>query len=430
MAIERAQPEGIHGMRRGIAVVLATAGAAGAQSMVTLEGPGESRAVVTGDVTGDGLVDVVSIEATPEGEVMVVTHAGDGAGGFASPSSSSVASLIEPDGVIGDAALGDVDGDGDLDIAMSGQFEGGIENMQFIYALNDGGGGFAFELAILFGIGDPLSRVEAADVDGDGRDELLAGFPGAIINVNADGGFGGGGFFNGDVLPENSIVATGDLDADGDLDALHDSISYLGDGTGGFAPVGEFPGATASDCVIADLNADGFGDRVCTIDGAPDLVAVALGKGDGTFEDQTTLPGSFSPQDVVVQDVTGDGHVDIAFAHSLGESMSLMRGLGDGTFEARERIGTGGTPVDIASGRLDSDSVADLAVSIEGGGVRVLLSGCGADVNADGSLDVLDFIAFQTLWQAQDVGADCDGSGGFDVLDFVCFQGVFADGCP
>jgi hypothetical protein len=51
-------------------------------------------------------------------------------------------------------------------------------------------------------------------------------------------------------------------------------------------------------------------------------------------------------------------------------------------------------------------------------------------VNGDGALNVLDFVAFQQLWQGQDAAADCDGNGAFNVLDFVCFQQIFLAGCP
>jgi len=54
---------------------------------------------------------------------------------------------------------------------------------------------------------------------------------------------------------------------------------------------------------------------------------------------------------------------------------------------------------------------------------------CEADVNGDGALDVLDFVAFQLAWQAGEPVADCDLSGSFDVLDFVCFQQAFVAGC-
>ena len=57
------------------------------------------------------------------------------------------------------------------------------------------------------------------------------------------------------------------------------------------------------------------------------------------------------------------------------------------------------------------------------------LGGCPADVNGDGVLNILDFVAFQGLFQAMDPGADCDGNGMFNILDFVCYQTLFQAGC-
>ena len=57
-------------------------------------------------------------------------------------------------------------------------------------------------------------------------------------------------------------------------------------------------------------------------------------------------------------------------------------------------------------------------------------SACAADVNGDGNLDVLDFVAFQILWQAGDPAADCDANALFNILDFICFQQLFQAGCP
>jgi hypothetical protein len=55
---------------------------------------------------------------------------------------------------------------------------------------------------------------------------------------------------------------------------------------------------------------------------------------------------------------------------------------------------------------------------------------CPADINGDGMLNILDFIAFQAAWMAMEDIADCDNSGTFNILDFICYQGVFAEGCP
>ena len=61
--------------------------------------------------------------------------------------------------------------------------------------------------------------------------------------------------------------------------------------------------------------------------------------------------------------------------------------------------------------------------------MTVSVLGCPADFNGDGSLDVLDFVAFQNAFVSADPSADCNGDGALDVLDFVCFQGQFVAGC-
>jgi hypothetical protein len=54
---------------------------------------------------------------------------------------------------------------------------------------------------------------------------------------------------------------------------------------------------------------------------------------------------------------------------------------------------------------------------------------CPPDFNADGVLNVLDFVAFQLSWQAKAPNADCDWNGTIDVMDIACFQEMFATGC-
>jgi probable HAF family extracellular repeat protein len=88
---------------------------------------------------------------------------------------------------------------------------------------------------------------------------------------------------------------------------------------------------------------------------------------------------------------------------------------------------------------LEAKAVSDDGLTIVGSGFnpdgdveayRVQLeAACLADVNRDGRLNILDFVAFQQLWIAQDHVADCDDNGAFNVLDFVCFQQRFVAGC-
>lgn len=54
---------------------------------------------------------------------------------------------------------------------------------------------------------------------------------------------------------------------------------------------------------------------------------------------------------------------------------------------------------------------------------------CVADMNGDGVLSILDFVAFQSAFLDGSMDADCNGDGILNVLDFVCFQDEFVTGC-
>ncbi len=62
--------------------------------------------------------------------------------------------------------------------------------------------------------------------------------------------------------------------------------------------------------------------------------------------------------------------------------------------------------------------------------LRPLGSGCYADCDGSGVLNVSDYICFQTRFALGEPYADCDGDGVRNVSDFVCFQTSFALGCP
>jgi hypothetical protein len=63
-------------------------------------------------------------------------------------------------------------------------------------------------------------------------------------------------------------------------------------------------------------------------------------------------------------------------------------------------------------------------------GFVVLQMICPNDFNGDGALNILDFVAYQNAFVAQDEDADINGDGMLNILDFVAFQGIFQTGCP
>jgi hypothetical protein len=54
---------------------------------------------------------------------------------------------------------------------------------------------------------------------------------------------------------------------------------------------------------------------------------------------------------------------------------------------------------------------------------------CYADCDGSGTLNIDDFICFQTFFAIGDPYADGDGSGGLNIDDFICFQTFYALGC-
>jgi len=60
-----------------------------------------------------------------------------------------------------------------------------------------------------------------------------------------------------------------------------------------------------------------------------------------------------------------------------------------------------------------------------------ILSGspCVIDCDDNGSLNIDDFICYQTLFALDDPAADCDGDGTLLIDDFICFQTAFVLGC-
>ncbi len=59
----------------------------------------------------------------------------------------------------------------------------------------------------------------------------------------------------------------------------------------------------------------------------------------------------------------------------------------------------------------------------------VALTACTADADGSGSLDINDFIEFQTQFAVGAAWADFDDSGSLDIDDFIVFQTYFALGC-
>ena len=153
----------------------ATGRLTGTPVSVALGVAGTGLRIAAGDVTGDGLADVVVALGGAAGAVLLVRDpAADG--GFAAP----VAIAIEGASSV---AVGDLDGDGRLDVAVA---RGGAalpaDRRRIAILRQDAGGRLARVASDLDALA-PVVAVSIADLNGDGRADVLVqtGSPNAVV---------------------------------------------------------------------------------------------------------------------------------------------------------------------------------------------------------------------------------------------------------
>ena len=123
---------------------------------------------------------------------------------------------------------------------------------------------------------------------------------------------------------------------------------------------------------VGDFNGDGLLD-LASANVSDNTVSVLLGKGDGTFQAQTTYAVGSGPVGVVVGDFNCDGALDLASANNLDNTVSVLLGNGDGTFRAQVAYPVGYSPFGLAVGDFNGDGAPDLASANWDNTVSVLL---------------------------------------------------------
>ncbi|MBI4603026.1 MAG: VCBS repeat-containing protein [Planctomycetes bacterium] len=312
--------------------------------------PGSPRALATEDLDMDGLLDVAvgHGDGLSRGGVSVLLNRG--AGELARDDYEAA----EP---MSSLAAGDLDGDGDRDIAL-------VDSRALRVLWNDGGR-FGGPLAVE--TPRRLRALAAGDLDADGSEDAVAtDLEGDSVWVF----FARGGGFE----PPREHAAgrspigleLADLDSDGDLDVAtanrlsEDVALLLNDGSGDFAPAARVPlrGGAPQGILAADLGAD---------DGRPDLavpvetgVEVLAGQGGGGFR----FASSFALEAAILEpgvsglaaaDLQGDGRLDLALGSYSVREVTALLGKGDRSFRSAATLSLDGVPRGLAAGDIDGD---------------------------------------------------------------------------
>jgi hypothetical protein len=286
-----------------------------------VSGPGSSLgSLAVGDFNGDGNMDLAAVDSWYGGSVSLLL--GNGNGTF------TLSTRVSPGSNAASVAVGDFNGDGRLDLGVTSNFviSGEYGDFPYGYATvfqGDGSGGLALASSTYLGDGYHGGAV-VADLNGDAKlDFVCTNSDYGWIKVLFGDGTGqlGGMTYCG---PSGSnVIAARDLDGDADADLVirvaDRGVGVLrNDGAGGFGPAEIYPTGSAPPSVVpGEFNSDGRLDVADTNNSA-----VLLGRGNGTFS--PAIPVSLgSASSATAGDFNGDGWLDLATTPFIGSTVSV-----------------------------------------------------------------------------------------------------------
>jgi hypothetical protein len=323
--------------------------------------------------------------------------------------------------------VADFNGDGKLDLALVNSLAK-PETAAILLGNGDG----TFSAAQAFDVGQGPSSIAVGDFDGDGKLDL------AVTNLTDDTvsvllGNGDGTFQTQQVNTTGAApmaVAVGDFNGDGKLDlavanSTDNTISVLfGNGDGTFQTAQSFStGKQPRALAVGDFNGDGKLD-LAVANSTDNTISVLFGNGDGTFQTQQTYSTGVSPSAVAVGDFNGNGQLDLAVTNLTDNTVSIFVNSGNGTFAPQQTFATGVGPTSVSVADLNGDGNLDLAVANVTDGSTSVLIGVG-----DGTFQPL--IAYPDAVQASVAIGDFTATGrlGFAVAESTAQQAaIFIQG--
>ena len=273
--------------------------------------------VAVGDLNGDGNLDIVAVNYSKGNAAVFLAKGG---GSFSTPTFVNVGATPKA------CVLKDMDGNGTLDLVVADEVPNAV-------AVLKGNGHGGFGTAAMYPTGASSEELAVADLNGDGRPDIVSVNDNtvgliSVLLARSGGGYQLKGPFAAGSNPRD--VSAADFNRDGKPDFVvssegtNDVRLFLGDGTGRFtrsATVGV--GVMPKDIVAADINGDGYLDAIAT-DYMDAKIAVLLGDGSGHLGAPTYMAVGKGPKCVAIADLNRDGMPDAVTADNDVSTVSLL----------------------------------------------------------------------------------------------------------
>jgi hypothetical protein len=324
---------------------------------------------LSADLNNDGRPDLVA----GTGNLGIRTFINNGDGSFQQI-------LATANGKMDRGVLADMDGDGKVDIVIASRSL--PTNAMEMYR-GDGHGFFGPSPAWHIDLNGDAFTLNAADINGDGRIDIVLMLAGSGVSVYL--GQAGGVALHETIYvgsqPYRSVLANFDGKNGKDLAYVSPfeltTYVFLSDKDGNLAALTPNPtplpfGSVFRAGLLEDFNEDGIPDLAamhCDTQTTCDQVGVAPGLPGGFFGAAIFYPAGIDPSAMTAADVNGDGHLDLLAVNQESSvdlivpgTLSVLFGLGNGTFLPQTSYGVGYGPTALLTGDLNEDGAPDVVV--------------------------------------------------------------------
>ena len=234
----------------------------------------------------------------------------------------------------------------------------------------------AYAPAVNYGVGSSPSSVTVADINGDGKVDLICANRGSVIS------------------PTNTLSV----------------LTNNGSGLFGYNAtyaVGSAPYSVTA----ADVNGDGHVDLICANEGYGAL-SVFTNTGGGGFAFAGTNDVGFEPKSVVASDINGDGHVDLICANAgiyqlpqnvliNGNTLSVLTNDSNGSFALASTLNVGIGPSSVTTADINGDGKVDLICANSDNTISVLIAVPTPTINLSSINTLVSWPSGWTNWTLQ-----------------------------